>query len=87
MSNIAFGAARTSGRRTLPKRDRTTPVLRSAATGLCAVAAIGIVGATALTTAGWIISLTIGGNPRIDRPRQVYTGPPKRAYVPMEQRK
>lgn len=65
MSNIAFGAARTSGRRTLPKRDRTTPVLRSAATGLCAVAAIGIVGATALATAGWIISLTIGGNPRI----------------------
>jgi hypothetical protein len=65
MSDIAFGAARTSGRRTLPRRNRTTPVLRSAATGLCAVAAIGIVGATALATAGWIVGVTIGGNPRI----------------------
>jgi hypothetical protein len=41
------------------------PVLRSAATGLCAVAAIGIVSATALGAAGWILSITIGGNPRI----------------------
>jgi hypothetical protein len=65
MSDIAFGAVRSSGRRTLPKRDRTTPVLRSAATGLCAVAAIGIVGAIALGAAGWILSITIGGNPRI----------------------
>lgn len=69
MSDIAFGAVRSSGRRTLPKRDRTTPVLRSAATGLCtglgAVAAIGIIGVTALAAAGWIISVTIGGNPRI----------------------
>jgi hypothetical protein len=69
MSDIAFGAARTSGRRTLPKRDRTTPVLRSAATGLCtglgAIAAIGIIGVTALAAAGWIVSVTVAGNPRI----------------------
>jgi citrate synthase len=39
---------------------------------------------------GWIAhwrEVRIGGNQRIDRPRQVYTGAPKRAYVPMEQRK
>jgi len=39
---------------------------------------------------GWIAhwrEVRIGGNQRIDRPRQVYTGATKRAYVPMEQRK
>jgi citrate synthase len=39
---------------------------------------------------GWIAhwrEVRIGGNQRIDRPRQVYTGAAKRAYVPMEQRK
>jgi citrate synthase len=39
---------------------------------------------------GWIAhwrEVRISGNQRIDRPRQVYTGAPKRAYVPMEQRK
>jgi citrate synthase len=39
---------------------------------------------------GWIAhwrEVRIGGSQRIDRPRQVYTGAAKRAYVPMEQRK
>ncbi|HZL94715.1 MAG TPA: citrate synthase [Vicinamibacterales bacterium] len=39
---------------------------------------------------GWIAhwrEVRIGGNQRIDRPRQVYTGATKRAFVPMEQRK
>jgi citrate synthase len=39
---------------------------------------------------GWIAhwrEVRIGGTQRIDRPRQVYTGATKRAYVPMEQRK
>ena len=39
---------------------------------------------------GWIAhwrEVRISGTQRIDRPRQVYTGPTKRAYVPMEQRK
>ncbi|HET7924722.1 MAG TPA: citrate synthase, partial [Rhodanobacteraceae bacterium] len=39
---------------------------------------------------GWIAhwrEVRIAGNQRIDRPRQVYTGAAKRAYVPMEQRK
>ena len=39
---------------------------------------------------GWIAhwrEVRIGGNQRIDRPRQVYTGATKRAYLPMEQRK
>jgi citrate synthase len=39
---------------------------------------------------GWIAhwrEVRIGGNQRIDRPRQVYTGATKRPYVPMEQRK
>ena len=39
---------------------------------------------------GWIAhwrEVRIGGTQRIDRPRQIYTGPTKRAYVPMEQRK
>jgi citrate synthase len=39
---------------------------------------------------GWIAhwrEVRISGNPRIDRPRQVYTGHMKRSFVPMEQRK
>ena len=39
---------------------------------------------------GWIAhwrEVRIGENQRIDRPRQVYTGATKRAYVPLEQRK
>jgi len=39
---------------------------------------------------GWIAhwrEVRVGGSPRIDRPRQIYTGATKRAYVPMEQRK
>jgi citrate synthase len=39
---------------------------------------------------GWIAhwrEVRIGGNQRIDRPRQIYTGATKRPYVPMEQRK
>jgi citrate synthase len=39
---------------------------------------------------GWIAhwrEVRIGGTQRIDRPRQIYTGATKRAYVPMEQRK
>jgi citrate synthase len=39
---------------------------------------------------GWIAhwrEVRIGGSQRIDRPRQVYTGPTKRSYVPMEQRR
>jgi citrate synthase len=39
---------------------------------------------------GWIAhwrEVRIGGNQRIDRPRQIYTGATKRSYVPMEQRK
>jgi citrate synthase len=39
---------------------------------------------------GWIAhwrEVRISGNQRIDRPRQIYTGAKKRAYVPMEQRK
>lgn len=82
MSDIAFGAVRSSGRRTLPKRDRTTPVLRSAATGLCAIAAIGIVGASALAAAGWIINVTIGGNPRIHT--QAPMGPRRLALADTE---
>jgi citrate synthase len=39
---------------------------------------------------GWIAhwrEVRIGGTQRIDRPRQVYTGQVKRAFVPVEQRK
>jgi citrate synthase len=39
---------------------------------------------------GWIAhwrEVRVGGSGRIDRPRQIYTGATKRAYVPMEQRK
>jgi citrate synthase len=39
---------------------------------------------------GWIAhwrEVRIAGTQRIDRPRQIYTGATKRAYVPMEQRK
>jgi citrate synthase len=39
---------------------------------------------------GWIAhwrEVRIAGSQRIDRPRQIYTGATKRAYVPMEQRK
>jgi citrate synthase len=39
---------------------------------------------------GWIAhwrEVRVGGTQRIDRPRQIYTGATKRAYVPMEQRK
>jgi citrate synthase len=39
---------------------------------------------------GWIAhwrEVRIGGSQRIDRPRQVYTGAAKRAYLPMELRK
>jgi citrate synthase len=38
---------------------------------------------------GWIAhwrEVRIGGQPRIDRPRQIYTGAVQRAYVPMAQR-
>jgi hypothetical protein len=64
MSDIAFGAVRSSGRRTLSKADPKR-ALRSAATGICAVATIAIIGITAIAAAGWILSITIGGNPRI----------------------
>jgi citrate synthase len=39
---------------------------------------------------GWIAhwrEVRVGGTQRIDRPRQIYMGATKRAYVPMEQRK
>jgi citrate synthase len=39
---------------------------------------------------GWIAhwrEVRVGGTQRIDRPRQIYTGAAKRAYVPIEQRK
>ena len=39
---------------------------------------------------GWIAhwrEVRVGGTQRIDRPRQIYTGATKRAFVPMEQRK
>jgi citrate synthase len=39
---------------------------------------------------GWIAhwrEVRVGDTQRIDRPRQIYTGATKRAYVPMEQRK
>ena len=39
---------------------------------------------------GWIAhwrEVRVGGTQRIDRPRQIYTGATKRAYVPLEQRK
>ena len=39
---------------------------------------------------GWIAhwrEVRVGATQRIDRPRQIYTGASKRAYVPMEQRK
>jgi citrate synthase len=39
---------------------------------------------------GWIAhwrEVRIGSTQRIDRPRQIYTGATKRAYLPMEQRK
>ena len=39
---------------------------------------------------GWIAhwrEVRISDTQRIDRPRQIYMGPPKRAYVPLEQRK
>jgi hypothetical protein len=72
MSDIAFGVVRSSGRRTLPKRHRVS-ALRSAATGLCtglftglgAVAVVAIIGVSAIAASGWILSLTVGGNPRI----------------------
>ena len=64
MSDIAFGAVRSSGRRTLPKRDYRS-ALRSAATGLCAIAAIGIIGVTAIAASIWIVRITVGSNPRI----------------------
>ena len=38
---------------------------------------------------GWIAhwrEVRISGSPRIDRPRQIYTGPTKRPFVPLEQR-
>jgi citrate synthase len=39
---------------------------------------------------GWIAhwrEVRIAGGGRIDRPRQVYTGPAQRAYVPIDQRR
>jgi citrate synthase len=39
---------------------------------------------------GWIAhwrEVNLNTNARISRPRQVYTGPTQRAYVPIEQRK
>ena len=39
---------------------------------------------------GWIAhwrEVRVAGSQRIDRPRQIYVGPNKRAYVPVEQRK
>jgi citrate synthase len=38
---------------------------------------------------GWIAhwrEVRIGGSPRIDRPRQIYTGATQRPFVPIEQR-
>jgi hypothetical protein len=64
MSDIAFGVVRYSGRRTLHKRTKKS-ALRSATTGICAVAAVAIVGLSAIAASGWILSLTVGGNPRI----------------------
>jgi hypothetical protein len=64
MSDIALGAVRPSGRRTLPK-PHSKRALRSAATGLCALATIAVIGVTSLAAAGWILSITVGGNPRI----------------------
>jgi hypothetical protein len=81
MSDIAFGAVRSSGRRTLPKRDRT-PVLRSAATGLCAIAAVGIIGATAIAASAWILSITVGSNPRTQMYEQ--SGPRRLAIADRE---
>jgi hypothetical protein len=68
MTDIAFDAVRSSGGRT-SSQFSFAPVLRSAATGLCtglgAVAAIAIIGVSAIAASGWILSLTVGGNPRI----------------------
>jgi citrate synthase len=39
---------------------------------------------------GWIAhwrEVRISGTQRIDRPRQIYTGQLKRAFIPVEQRK
>lgn len=64
MTDIAFGAVGSSGGRSSLKFS-VAPVLRSAATGLGAVAAVGIIGLAAIVAAGFVVSLTIGGNPRI----------------------
>lgn len=68
MTDIAFGAVGSSGGRSSLKFS-AAPVLRSAATGLFtglgAVAAVGIIGVAAIVGAGFVVSLTIGGNPRI----------------------
>jgi hypothetical protein len=64
MTDIAFDAVRSSGGRT-SLRLSFAPVLRSAATGVCAVVTIAIVAVSAIAASGWILSLTIGGNPRI----------------------
>ncbi|HEY4140677.1 MAG TPA: DUF2778 domain-containing protein [Pseudolabrys sp.] len=40
-------------------------MLRSAATGVCAVATVAIVAVSAIAASGWILSRTVGGNPRI----------------------
>ncbi len=62
MTDIAFDAVRSSGGRN-SLRFSLAPVLRSAAHGLGAIAAVGIVGITALGGAAWMVSATIGGRP------------------------
>jgi hypothetical protein len=64
MTDIAFDAVRSSGGRS-SLRLSFAPVLRSAATGVCALTTVAIVAVSAIAASGWILSLTVGGNPRI----------------------
>jgi hypothetical protein len=81
MTDIAFDAVRSSGGRT-SSQFSFAPVLRSAATGFGAVAAIAVIGVTAIAASGWILSLTVGSNPRIHN--EAPTGPRRLALSDYE---
>src|SRR5262245_29974370 len=79
MTDIAFDAVRSSGGRS-SFQFSLAPALRSAATGIGAVAVVAIIGVSAIAASGWILSLTV--NPRIHSetpigPRRLALGGPE----------